>query len=42
MHGTEVYSAAVGPNGPTLERFLDIKKIINKKNKRKRIKTVRF
>jgi hypothetical protein len=26
VHGTRVYSARVGPKGPTLERFLDIKK----------------
>jgi hypothetical protein len=26
VHGTEVYSAGVGPNGPALERFSDIKK----------------
>jgi hypothetical protein len=28
MHGTGVYSAGVGPKGPALERFLDIKKKI--------------
>jgi hypothetical protein len=26
VHGTGVYSAGVGPKGPALERFLDIKK----------------
>jgi hypothetical protein len=26
VHGTGVYSARVGPKGPALERFLDIKK----------------
>jgi hypothetical protein len=31
VYGTEVYSAGVGPKGPALERFLDIKK---KKKKR--------
>jgi hypothetical protein len=30
VHGTGVYSARVGPKGPVLERFLDIKK--KKKN----------
>jgi hypothetical protein len=30
VHGTGVYSAGVGPKGPALERFLDIKK--KKKN----------
>jgi hypothetical protein len=33
VHGTGVYSAGVGPKGPALERFLDIKK---KKRKRKK------
>jgi hypothetical protein len=28
VHGTGVYSAGVGPKGPALERFLDIKKIL--------------
>jgi hypothetical protein len=28
VHGTGVYSAGVGPKGPALERFLDIKKKI--------------
>jgi hypothetical protein len=32
VHGTGVYSAGVGPNGPALERFLDIKKKKKKKN----------
>jgi hypothetical protein len=32
VHGTGVYSAGVGPKGPALERFPDIK---NKKNKKK-------
>jgi hypothetical protein len=27
VHGTEVYSARMGPKGPTLDRFPDIKKI---------------
>jgi hypothetical protein len=26
VHGTGVYSVGVGPKGPALERFLDIKK----------------
>jgi hypothetical protein len=26
VHGTGVYSAGMGPKGPALERFLDIKK----------------
>jgi hypothetical protein len=26
VHGTGVYFAGVGPKGPALERFLDIKK----------------
>jgi hypothetical protein len=26
VHGTDVYSVGVGPNGPALERFPDIKK----------------
>jgi hypothetical protein len=30
VHGTRVYSAGVGPNGPALERFSDIKKKIIK------------
>jgi hypothetical protein len=33
VHGTEVYSVGVGPKGPALERFPNIKK--NKKNKNK-------
>jgi hypothetical protein len=35
VHGTGVYSAGVGPKGPALERFLDIKK--KKKKKKKKI-----
>jgi hypothetical protein len=31
VHGTGVYSAGVGPKGPALERFLDIKKKKKKK-----------
>jgi hypothetical protein len=33
VHGTRVYFVRVGPKGPVLERFPDIKKIkiINKK-----------
>ena len=26
MHGTGIYSVGVGPKGPALERFSDIKK----------------
>jgi hypothetical protein len=26
VHGTGVYSVGVGPKGPALEKFLDIKK----------------
>jgi hypothetical protein len=26
VHETGIYSAGVGPNGPTLERFPDLKK----------------
>jgi hypothetical protein len=26
VYGTEVYSAEMGPNGPALERFTDLKK----------------
>jgi hypothetical protein len=33
VHGARVYSAGVGPKGPVLERFLDIKK---KEKKRER------
>jgi hypothetical protein len=36
VHGTGVYSAGVGPKGPALERFLDIKK----KKKKKFVKSV--
>jgi hypothetical protein len=32
VHGTGVYSTGVGPNGPALERFPDIKN--NKNNKK--------
>ena len=34
MHRTGVYSAMVGLKGPALERFLDIKKKLQKKKKR--------
>jgi hypothetical protein len=37
VRGTEVYSAGVGPKGPALERFLDIKK-----KKRKKVSNVRL
>jgi hypothetical protein len=36
VHGIGVYSAGVGPKGPALERFLDIKKKKKKKKKKKR------
>jgi hypothetical protein len=39
VHGTGVYSAGVGPKGPALERFLDIKK---KKKKKKKKETNHF
>jgi hypothetical protein len=39
VHGTGVYSAGVGPKGPALERFPDIKK---KKKKRNNTFTVNF
>jgi hypothetical protein len=35
VHGTGVYSAGVGPKGPALERFLDIKKKKKKKKKKR-------
>jgi hypothetical protein len=31
VHGTRVYSAGVGPKGPALERFPDIKNLKKKK-----------
>ena len=31
VHGTKVYSARVGPKGPALERFPDIKGLFDKR-----------
>jgi hypothetical protein len=31
VHGTGVYSVRVGPKGPALERFPDIKKKVKKR-----------
>jgi hypothetical protein len=36
VHGTWVYSAGVNPNGPSFERFPDLKKKKKKKKKRKK------
>jgi hypothetical protein len=42
VHGTRVYFAGVGPKGPALERFPDIKYIYNREGKKRRYVSIKY